>query len=186
MTSLFLVAILLSIDSVLVSFALGACRIERRQEHRLAVLFGVCDGVASLIGMLLGVSIAEKIALVGHWGGPVLVCAYAIIILMTSRMGQSMANSGSPRRMRMLYLLPLVMSIDNLAASVSFAHTGGPLLCATVIGLVSGLASLLGFRAGELALTATEWLRDALAIRWKSTYFGGIVLLGAAVLLAIF
>ena len=36
MISLIVAALLLSIDSVVVSFALGTCRIERRHRHRVS------------------------------------------------------------------------------------------------------------------------------------------------------
>jgi putative Mn2+ efflux pump MntP len=185
MISLVVAALLLSIDSILVSFALGACRIERQQKDRLAVAFGICDGAASLFGLLLGVSLSSTLALFGHWGGPALLGASAVIMLVLARLGRPMADSGSRRGIQILYLLPLVMSLDNLAASFALVHAGSPLACAIVIGSVSGLGSICGFRAGELALTAMRRFRGALGIRWQGLYCDGLVLLSAAVLLAI-
>ena len=89
MINLICAALLLSIDSALVSFALGACRIERQQKDRLAAAFGVFDGAASLIGLLLGVSLASKLALFGHWAGPAVVGAYAVIMLVLARLGRT-------------------------------------------------------------------------------------------------
>jgi len=185
MISLTIAALLLSIDSILVSFALGACRIERRQQDRLAAAFGVCDGAASLFGLLLGVTLSSKLAVFGHWGGPALLVAYALGMLVLARLGQAMAQSGSRRGIQMLYLLPMVMSLDNLAASFALVHAGSPLACAIVIGSVSGLGSMCGFRVGELALTAMHRFRGALQIHWDGRYFDVVVLLLAAVLLAI-
>lgn len=185
MVSLICAALLLSIDSVLVSFALGACHVKRLQKNRLAVAFGVCDGVASLIGLLLGASLPNKLALLGHWGGPALVGAYAVIMLALAREGRIMAGSGSPRQGRMLYLLPLVMSLDNLAASFALVHAGPPLACAAVIGLVSGVGSMCGFRAGELASMVLRRVRGAMGIRWEGRYLDGIAMFSAAVLLAV-
>ena len=186
MINLICAALLLSIDSVLVSFALGACRIERQQRDRLAAAFGVFDGAASLIGLLLGVSLASKLALFGHWAGPALVGAYAVIMLVLARLGRTMVDSGSRRGIQMLYVFPLVMSLDNLAASFALVHAGSPLACAAVIGIVSGLGAICGFRARELALTTMHRFCGALGIRWKGLYFDGLVLLSAAVLLAIY
>ncbi len=185
MISLIYAALLLSIDSVLVSFALGACRIESKQRDRLAAAFGVCDGAASLIGLLLGVSLASKLALLGHWAGPALVGAHAVIILVLARLGRTMTDSGSRRGIQLLYLFPIVMSLDNLTASFGLLNAGSPLACAAVIGSISGLGSICGFRAGELALTTMHRSRGAPSIRWAGLYCNGLVLLSAAVLLAI-
>jgi len=76
--------------------------------------------------------------------------------------------------------------LDNLTASFALVHAGSPLACAAVIGSVSGLGSLCGFRAGELALATMHRFRGALEIRWAGLYFEGLVLLSAAVLLAIY
>jgi putative Mn2+ efflux pump MntP len=184
--SLLCAGLLLSVDSVLVSFALGSCRVERKQRDRLAVAFGVFDGAASLIGLLLGVSLASKLGLFGHWAGPVLVGAYALIMLVLARLGRTMADSGSRRRRQMLYLFPILMSLDNLTASFALHHAGSPLACAAVIGAMSGLGSIGGFRAGELALTTMHRLRGEPGIRWAGLYLDGLVLLSAAVLLAIY
>ena len=97
-----------------------------------------------------------------------------------------MVDSGSRRGIQMLYVFPLVMSLDNLAASFALVHAGSPLACAAVIGIVSGLGAICGFRARELALTTMHRFRGALGIRWKGLYFDGLVLLSAAVLLAIY
>jgi putative Mn2+ efflux pump MntP len=184
--SLVCAALLLSVDSVLVSFALGACRLDRKQKDRLAAAFGVFDGAASLIGLLLGVSLASKLALFGHWGGPALVGAYAVSMMVLARLSRTMADSGSRRRRQMLYLFPILMSLDNLTASFALHHVGSPLVCAAVIGTMSGLGSICGFRAGELALTTMHRFRGAPGIRWAGLYLDGLVLLSAAVLLAIY
>ena len=68
MIGLTIAALLLSIDSFLVSFALGACRIERRHTDRLALAFGLCDGAGSLVGLVLGVSLSGRLAYFGQWG----------------------------------------------------------------------------------------------------------------------
>jgi putative Mn2+ efflux pump MntP len=183
--SLICAALLLSIDSVLVSFALGTCRLERRQTDRLAAAFGLLDGAASLIGLLLGFSLSSKLVLFGHWAGPALVGAYAVIMLMLARRGRSMADSGSLRGIQMLYVFPLVLCLDNLAASFALVHAASPLASAAVIGIVSGLGSLCGFRVGELAVTTAHWFRGVLGIQREGLYNDGLVLLSAAVLIAI-
>jgi putative Mn2+ efflux pump MntP len=185
MIQLICAGLLLSIDSFVVSFALGTCRVTRRQENRLAVAFGVCDGVAWLIGCWLQGILASKIGSVLEWGGPAFVLMYSIVVLLMARMGRSLSNLGSRRGQLMLFALPLVMSLDNLVAPISSAATGSPVAGAAVVGLVSGLASLCGFRAGALASTAIRRAREASGLRWNDLYFGGIIMFSAAILLAV-
>jgi hypothetical protein len=177
-------ALLLSLDSVVVSFALGACRIGGQRKW-LAAAFGLCDGTASLVGLFLGISIAGKIAVVGEWGGPALVGAYAVILLVCARLGRGMADSRSRLVIPWLYLLPLVMSLDNLTASFALVQGESPVVCAAVMGLVSGIGSLCAFQAGEWASTALERFGRTLGIRGKVQYLEGLILVSAALLLAI-
>jgi putative Mn2+ efflux pump MntP len=181
MISLTIAALFLSIDSFVASFALGACRIERRQQHWLAVAFGVCDGAASLGSLLLGELLASKLAVFGHWGGPVLLGTYAVFVAVLARLRRAVDESGSPKGAQMLYILPVLMSLDNLTASFAFLRSGSSILCFLVIASVSGLVSICGFRAGE----AIRRLRRVVRIRWECLCLDGPVLLAAAVLLAI-
>jgi putative Mn2+ efflux pump MntP len=185
MLSLTTAALLLSIDSMLISFALGACRIERRHTDRLALAFGLCDGAGSLVGLLLGVSLSGRLAYFGQWGAPGLMGAYAICTLVLAQTGRTVAQPGSRRGIYVLYFLPLLMSLDNLAASFELVQTGSPLLCAVVIGSVSGLVSLCGFKAGAVASELVRRFRGARVVPWAGRYLDGVVLLLAAVLLAI-
>jgi putative Mn2+ efflux pump MntP len=183
--SLSATALLLSVDSFLVSFALGACRAERRQQNRLAAAFAVCDAAASLVVLLLGASFSSALAYFGEGAGPALLGFYAVITLIVARLGGAVAGSGWRYGKQLLYLLPPVMSLDNLAGSCALLHAGAPLVCAAVIGSVSGLASICGFRTGDLASTALQRLWSTRAIPWLGRYGDGLVLLSAAGLLAI-
>src|SRR5436309_1906056 len=49
-TMAILLSLLFSIDSLFASLVLGVSGIERGRQRELVIAFGVCDGVASLIG----------------------------------------------------------------------------------------------------------------------------------------
>ena len=77
--------------------------------------------------------------------------ADAIFTLVLAQTGRAIAQPGSRRGIYVLYLLPPLMCLDNLAASFELVQAGSPLLCAVVIGSVSGLVSVCGFKAGAVA-----------------------------------
>ena len=126
MISLIVAAVLLSIDSVVVSFAPGTCRLERRHSYRLAAAFGVCDAAASLVAMSVGFSAAGQLAFLWQWGAPALLVVYAFVTLALSWLGQGMAQTGTWRGKPLLYLIPIAMGLDNLAASSELL---GPAQC---------------------------------------------------------
>ena len=116
---------------------------------------------------------------------PGLMGVYAIFTLVLAQTGRAMAQPGSRRGVYVLYFLPLLMSLDNLAASFELVQAGSPLLCAVVIGSVSGLVSVCGFKAGAVASDLLRRFRGRAVIPWAGRYLDGVVLLLAAVLLAI-
>ncbi len=185
MISLIVAALLLSIDSVVVSFALGTCRIERRHRHRLVVAFGVCDAAASLVAMSVGFSAAGQLVFFGQWGAPALLVVYAVITFALSWLGQGTVQTGTRRGKALLYLIPIAMGLDNLAASSELIGGAAVLPCAIVIGLVSGIGSICGFRAGEVVSKVAHRLGGNSKLVWAGQYLDGIVLLLAAVLVAI-
>jgi len=185
MISLIVASLLLSIDSVVVSFALGTCRLERRHSHRLAAAFGGCDAAASLVAMLLGFSAAGQLAFIGHWGGSALLGVYALVTLGLSWLGQGIVQTGTRRGMAALYLIPVAMGLDNLAASFDLMGAGPALPSVILIGLVSGIGSFCGFRAGEVAAELVRLKCRTLRVGPAGRYVDGVVLLLAAVLVAI-
>lgn len=139
MSSLFsLVA--LSLDSFVASSLLGAGRLGWRQRLVLALSFGMCDGLAAMLGTL----------------GPQLVAALAALELCS--VGTFLLFCTALRK-RWIYALPVLLSLDNLFAA-------NPRSPAFALGLTSASMALIGFFVGTFTrhafLTLTErWSRDA-------------------------
>jgi len=101
MSALLMPALLTSIDTLIVSAAIGLAATAPLQRLRLAVLFGVCGAGAILAGANLGVSVPLRGGIAG-----MLVLAYGIAILLLGLI--------APRTHTAL-ALPF-LSLDNLAA----------------------------------------------------------------------
>jgi putative Mn2+ efflux pump MntP len=182
MVSYVAVAVLLSLDSFVASFGLGACGKGHRQRNRLAVAFGICDGTATLIGMTLGAAIGSRLAPYADWIAPLFVGCYAIVVLVMTRLGNSVAGANPTRDLRILYSIPLVMGLDNLAEAATLGSSVSAPVCAAGMVVASGLLSLFGFRAGELTGTRLYRMMES---RTVGRYLGGLALLIASFTLAI-
>jgi len=170
--ALLTLAVLVGLDNLQVSAALGLVDMPAARRLRLAVAFGLCEGLMPLAGLALGHGLLRTL---GPWPERVeavvlLVCGGAILAL-------ALRDPGPPRRAAgdrrwLLYGLPLSLSLDNLLAGVALGATGSPLvLSALVIGGVSTALCLAGlFGAARLA----RWLPGEAGV-WSGAF---LVLLG--------
>ena len=173
MTTLLLLAFALSLDSFRVSLGLGALKLSSLRQAQVVLAFGLCDGLAPLIGLLIGQSI---VTFIGTWTeplGPLALLAYGAYVIYVSRRA---TETEEPTRWIVLGL-PLTLSLDNLIAGTSLGLVGFPLLLSVVvIGGMSALMSLLGLRLGRLAV-------NYLSV--KTELIGGIALVCIALVLAL-
>jgi manganese efflux pump family protein len=166
MKTLLVLAFVLSLDSFRASLGLGALKLSLARRAQLVASFGLCDGLAPLLGLLVGKSI---VAYVGPWAehvGPLLLCVYGAYVIYVARScaGQEAAEESG----WIVFGLPLTLSLDNLVAGASLGMTGFPLLLSIlVIGAMSSLMSATG-----LLLAGTAVSR----LKLKSELLGGLAL----------
>jgi manganese efflux pump family protein len=142
-------ALFLSLDTFLVSLALGTLNIGRSNERRLAALFSLCDGFASLIGHVAGGVFLSEMGLFGKLGSWVL-CGYAGLVFFLG--WRVRGTTRLQRGVGLFYALPFMLSLDNLVAGVSLRGLDVSFgLSILLVGSVSGLMSLLGLRLGSYA-----------------------------------
>ncbi|HQR34257.1 MAG TPA: manganese efflux pump [Blastocatellia bacterium] len=151
MGTLLLLGFVLSLDSFRVSFALGALKLLPRRQAQIVLAFGLCDGIAPLVGLLIGQSIVTHI---GGWVehlGPFVLCAYGVYVIYAAR--QREEKEAEEEAHWMVLGLPLSLSLDNLVAGASLGMIGFPkLVSAVVIGTISALMSLAGLLLGRTAV----------------------------------
>jgi manganese efflux pump family protein len=174
MLALILLGFALGLDSFRVSLGLGSLCPRPARRRRIALAFGLCDGVAPLVGMALG---REALRAVGPWTqylGPLVLAGYGLYALYDARAGAE--GEGEAESGWVVWGLPLTLSFDNFAAGVGLGVLEFPaLLSAAVIGTISGLMSLAGLRLGKV-------LGGRLPLR--AEMFGGLLLILLAVALA--
>lgn len=180
-----LLAVALAMDCLTVSIVSGVIEVKSEEVKsekwwiiRMALLFGLFQAMMPLIGWL-GISHFQAyMEAYDHW------IAFAMLGFIGGRMVWESFNPDqeqhfNPRKLRTQLLLAIATSIDALAVGISFACTGytavGQLtLPLIIIGVVSFLFSLIGYRLGAR-------FGRSIARRLKPELFGGVILIGIGV-----
>jgi hypothetical protein len=157
--------LLLGIDSLIACMAIGAI-VDRRWRLPLAAAFGVADGTAFLIGAGLGWQVSAGLTQVLEIGT---LAALGVWLLVVAAGTRRMAELWP------LWVLPLALTMDNLAYGVASDYSGSLVGHAAEQALASSLLALIGlYAAGVLPRVLPAMERRAVAIR----------VAGAALLLA--
>ena len=137
------------LDNFAASTALGVSGVDRRLRLRVALIFGVFEGVMPIIGLLLGRSLAHDL---GSTAKPAagallgLVGSYTIVMGLLRDRGEEK----SPKLgVKHLVLIGGVLSIDNLVIGFALgAYHVNLVVAAVLIAVVSVALSLLGLEIG--------------------------------------
>ena len=135
----------LSLDSLIASFALGLLGSPSQHKRQMCLLFGLCDGLATLIGTNLGFASVLTTGSSHSWIVPVITCIWILIVacVIVRVLGRK------PNSVFVLSLVPFVLAIDNLLA-------GG-------VASGSSLPTALAPVAAALLSTAFAWAGYATA-----------------------
>ena len=163
-TSLTLVC-LLSVDSLIGSMISATLGMSRSAARTMIILFAVCDGVATAAGHFLApfwvsAGVLERVQAV-----VLLLYAALVIRLLVYMKGAAPSKLSN----KLLYVLPIVFSLDNLASGLGMAGKGESIWpWVAMMGATSGLMSLLGFRIGSA-------IRDRLSSRGLAAMCVGLL-----------
>jgi hypothetical protein len=165
--------LLLGIDSLIACLAIGAI-VDRRWRLPLAALFGLADGAAFLIGAGLGWQLSAGLTEVLEIGTLAALGAWLLVV------------AASTRRVAQLWpvwVLPLALTLDNLAYGVASDYSGSLLGHAAEQALSSSLLAFVGlYVAAGLPRVLPVLERRAAAYRVAGAALlvatGGFVLLG--------
>jgi len=165
--------LLLGIDSLIACIAIGAI-VDRRWRLPLAAAFGVADGTAFLIGAGLGWTISAGVTEVLEIGTLAALGVWLIVVA---------AGTRRVAELWPLWVLPLALTMDNLAYGVASDYSGSLLGHAAEQALSSALLALVGlYVAGVLPRVLPALERRAVAVRVAGAALllatGGFLLLG--------
>jgi hypothetical protein len=133
--------LLLSIDSLLAAFALSGVRYEPYGRTKMVLMFGICDGLASLIRGAVDLRTGELSWMDSpqfHW----VVVFYTIVICFTWVFVAARHFSS-----RLCWTVPVALALDNLVCTTPSAVSVGSVASAA---FASVLMSLFGFLLGNV------------------------------------
>ena len=147
----FLIGIGLAMDCLAVSFAAGAWLKTARLRAALilALFFGGFQGGMTILGWVLGSGFADFISTYAHW------VAGSLLFLIGGKMlyeGLKDGHEESPPdvfNLMQVLVLSVATSIDALAVGIGYGILViSPFIPALIIGLVSGIVSIIGVYSG--------------------------------------
>ena len=167
-----LVGIGLAMDAFAVSVGVGTGKSapDNHSKLRLALHFGIFQGLMTILGWLLGSTIVNLISSFDHW------IAFGLLLFVGVRMiragfhPEQETFQSDPSKGGMLVLLSLATSMDALAVGLSMAMiTAQVILPAVIIGVVTFGLSVIGLYAGH-----------QLGLRFgkRMEIVGGLILIG--------
>ena len=156
MLHMVLVAMALSSDSFAAGFLTRVVGI-RANNVWMALLFAFCDGAATYLGLVaFGARAPEP-----RTGWPLTFLA-AFCLVCTVLVAQRGRGRASILSTRSIYLLPLLLSIDNLTVAPDLAQAASTqAMYSLMAATASGLLFCVGSFGGELARQQTHRLRAA-------------------------
>jgi hypothetical protein len=165
--------LLLGIDSLIACMAIGAI-VDKRWRLPLAALFGLADGAAFLIGAGLGWTISAGVTEVLEIGTLAALGVWLVVVAAGTRRAAELWP---------VWVLPIALTVDNLAYGVASDYSGSLLGHAAEQVLSSSLLALVGlYAAGVLPRVLPAMERRAVAVRFAGAALlvatGGFVLLG--------
>src|SRR5215217_7346878 len=147
--SLLILGFTLSLDNFRTSIALGGLRLTWRRSVQVALVFGLCDGLAPLVGILVGHYWSETIGSTAEYVGAIGLGLYGLFLVVKAWRTEAPEQLDRPWA---VFGLIVPLSADNVVAGTSLGLLGfSPWLAPPVFGVITALMALLGLQIGRAA-----------------------------------
>src|SRR3954454_12865742 len=138
-----------SLDNSRPAPAFGGIPMSWRRSAEVALMFGFWDGMAPLVGILLGRYTSEAIGSTAEVAGAIALGAYGLYLVIHAWLTPPPEDVERPWA---LYGLLVPLSLDNVVAGTSLGLLGYSLwLAPAVLGATTTVMALMGLRIGRAA-----------------------------------
>jgi manganese efflux pump family protein len=147
--SLLVLGFTLSLDNFRTAVAFGGMRPTWGRSLQIAAMFGFWDGVAPLVGIIIGHYWSESIGETGEIVGAVALGAYGLYLVIRAFLTPAADDLDQPWA---IFGLLVPLSLDNVVAGASLGLLGvSPWLAPVVFGLCTFVMALVGLQVGRAA-----------------------------------
>ena len=171
LSSIIIIAFGLAMDAFAVSITSGILIKDLKVRHalKIALFFGVFQGVMPLIGWALSIRFSEYIQNIDHWVSFLLLGYIGIKMIYEAIKNDEDDDSGkNPLDLKVLTILSIATSIDALVVGVSFAFLEVNIIyAAVIIGIITLLCCFIGVIMGK---------KFGELFNKKAEIFGGVIL----------
>ncbi|SEJ31868.1 Putative Mn2+ efflux pump MntP [Arthrobacter sp. yr096] len=137
----------LSLDTFRTSVVLGGLKPSWRTSVRTSAIFGLWDGLAPVVGMLVGVYLSTQIEDTAEIIGGIGLAAYGLWITIKAIRSPEHADLDMKTARRWL---PVPLSIDNVAAGAALGLAGHELWVAPILfAFTTFVVSVAGHQIGR-------------------------------------
>jgi manganese efflux pump family protein len=158
--SLLTLGITLSLDNFRIAIALGGLKPSLRRSVKTSLIFGLWDGIAPAVGILVGHYLSQRIDATADTIAAVGLGAYGLFVVVRALRSPDDADPDMRWATRGL---PLPLSIDNVAAGASLGLIGySPWLAPLLFGMITFVMSVAGHQIGRTAARFIPRIRSDL------------------------
>jgi manganese efflux pump family protein len=167
----------LSLDNFRTSIVLGGLKPTVRRSVKTSLIFGLWDGVAPAVGIIVGHYLSEKIDSTADMAAAIGLGAYGIFVVIRALRSPEHADPDLRWATRGL---PLPLSVDNVTAGASLGLAGySPWLAPVLFGVVTFAMSVAGHQIGRTAAQFIPRLRTDLLTGIAFVAMAAMVAVGA-------
>lgn len=149
MIALLTLGFTLSLDNFRTSIVLGGLKPTLLRSVKTSFIFGLWDGIAPLVGILIGGYLSNKVDSTADMIAAIGLAGYGLFIVGRALLSDEHADPDLRFATRGL---PLPLSVDNVAAGASLGLVGySPWLAPVLFGMITFVMSVAGHQIGRTA-----------------------------------
>ena len=149
MIALLTLGFTLSLDNFRTSIVLGGLKPTLLRSVKTSFIFGLWDGIAPLVGILIGGYLSNKVDSTADMIAAIGLAGYGLFIVGRALLSNEHADPDLRFATRGL---PLPLSVDNVAAGASLGLVGySPWLAPVLFGTITFVMSVAGHQIGRTA-----------------------------------
>jgi len=139
----------LSLDNFRTSIVLGGLKPTLMRSVKTSAIFGLWDGLAPLVGIIVGGYLSDKISSTADIIAAIGLGLYGLFVVVKALIKPEHADPDLRFATRGL---PIPLSVDNVAAGAALGIAGfSPWLAPPVFGFVTFVMSVAGHQIGRTA-----------------------------------